>query len=118
MSTRQQGQTNIFICDSEQSASVINDPAQPCVRNLPETNEFIFNFVRIQATLPSFRFSDLIILYPQTDQPTNKHHHPVDSEICKSAVTQKIDLQKQLYSVLQGEVKPSGSLTSSGKAAL
>jgi hypothetical protein len=36
---------------------------------------------------------------------------PVDSEICKSAVTQKLDLHKQLYSVLQGEVKPSGSLT-------
>ena len=59
--------------------------------------------------------------------PTHKNH-PVDSEICKSAVTQKLDLQKQLYSVLQGEVKPSGSLTSShfpetfdysnGKAAL
>jgi len=30
----------------------------------------------------------------------------VDSEICKSAITQKLDLQKQLYSVLQGEVKP------------
>jgi len=30
----------------------------------------------------------------------------VDSEICKSAISQKLDLQKQLYSVLQGEVKP------------
>ncbi|KAF8807573.1 PIN domain-like protein [Phlegmacium glaucopus] len=29
----------------------------------------------------------------------------VDSEICKSAVAQKLDLHKQLYSVLQGEVK-------------
>ena len=50
--------------------------------------------------------------------PTNRpgtQNHPVDSEICKSAVTQKLDLQKQLYSVLQGEVKPSGSPTSSGK---
>lgn len=81
-------------------------------KSLPETNEFIFNIVRIQATVPSFRFSDLI--YPQTDQPPH-NDHSVDSEICKSAVTQKLDLQKQLYSVLQGEVKPSGSLTSSGQ---
>ena len=44
-----------------------------------------------------------------TNRPGTHKNHPVDSEICKSAVTQKLDLQKQLYSVLQGEVKPSGS---------
>ncbi|CAA7266606.1 unnamed protein product [Cyclocybe aegerita] len=30
----------------------------------------------------------------------------VDSEFCKSAVVQKLDLQKQLHTVLQGDVKP------------
>ncbi|KAF8167929.1 Fcf1-domain-containing protein [Crassisporium funariophilum] len=30
----------------------------------------------------------------------------VDSEMCKSAVAQKLDFVKQLYTVLQGEVKP------------
>ncbi|PPQ89601.1 hypothetical protein CVT25_012346 [Psilocybe cyanescens] len=30
----------------------------------------------------------------------------VDSEMCKSAIAQKVDFVKQLYTVLQGEVKP------------
>ncbi|KDR85169.1 hypothetical protein GALMADRAFT_83644 [Galerina marginata CBS 339.88] len=30
----------------------------------------------------------------------------VDSEMCKSAVTQKLDFAKQLHTVLQGEIKP------------
>jgi hypothetical protein len=36
----------------------------------------------------------------------------VDSEMCKSALGQNLNLVKQLYAVLQGEVKPSGYLLS------
>jgi hypothetical protein len=36
----------------------------------------------------------------------------VDSEMCKSALGQNLNLVKQLYAVLQGEVKPSGCLLS------
>jgi U3 small nucleolar RNA-associated protein 23 len=35
-------------------------------------------------------------------------HNIVDSEMCKSAISQKLDFTKQLFTVLQGEVKPSG----------
>jgi U3 small nucleolar RNA-associated protein 23 len=36
----------------------------------------------------------------------------VDSEMCKSALGQNLNLVKQLHAVLQGEVKPSGCLLS------
>ena len=68
----QQGQTNLFIvCDSDPfclcDLKTQLNHASETSKSLPETNEFIFNIFRIQATLPSFRFSDLV--YPQTDLP-------------------------------------------------
>lgn len=44
---------------------------------------------------------------PPIELSLNITTNPVDSEMCKASIAQKLELNKQLGIVLQGSVKPS-----------
>ena len=76
-------------------------------KSIQEAHAPLLALLRIQAAFPDARFvpSQSRNIFDLTPNPP--FFTPVDAETCVMAVTGKLDLVKQLATVLQGEVKPS-----------
>ena len=105
----QQGQTNLF-----DSLTTQLNHASETSKSLPKTNEFIFNIVRIQATVPSFRFSDLI--YRRADQPTHKKPFQSIQKYANRPLRKSLIYENSSILFFKERLNRVGlSLTSSGK---
>jgi hypothetical protein len=91
------------------------------LKSVPQTNGHVFHFIRLQTAIPGSRcvssparIETLSYLLNPTSSPPHCFGHSlslslVDSEMCETAVSQKIDLLARMESVLVGSVKISES---------
>jgi hypothetical protein len=81
------------------------------LKSVSQTNGHVFHFLRLQTAIPGSRCVPCQLATEQRSLTTRISTPPalslVDSEMCETAVSQKVDLLARIESVLVGSVKMS-----------